>query len=115
MNQRVFNNQFSRHNIPNNLNAFRRRTYKSTEGDGNLEHIRDMRKLRDFIEKQCELIVVITDDVSEAFQFFDSQNARGKALYPHDLLKAYHLREMSDIDERKTEQIVKEWLCILIC
>ena len=75
LNQEVFDNQFSRHNIPNNLNAFRRRTYKSTEGDKNIDHIREMRWLRDFIEKQCELIVVITDDVSEAFQFFDSQNA----------------------------------------
>ncbi|MDO4800962.1 MAG: DUF262 domain-containing protein, partial [Prevotellaceae bacterium] len=53
--------------------------------------------------------VVITDDESEAFQFFDSQNARGKALYPHDLLKAYHLREMAELDEVKTEQIVKGW------
>lgn len=68
-----------------------------------------MKRLRDYIEKQCELIVVITDNLSEAFQFFDSQNARGKALYPHDLLKAYHLREMANIDEMKTEQIVKEW------
>ena len=109
LSQHVFDNQFSRHNIPNNLNAFRRRTYKSSEAEENFEHIREMRQLRDFIEKQCELIVVITDDVSEAFQFFDSQNARGKALYPHDLLKAYHLREMADIDEQKTEQIVKEW------
>ena len=108
LNQQVFDNQFSRHNIPNNLNAFRRRI-KSTETDEPSEHIRDMKRLRDFIEKQCELIVVITYDISEAFQFFDSQNARGKALYPHDLLKAYHLREMSDIDEQKTEQIVKEW------
>lgn len=107
--QQVFDNPFSRHHIPNNLNAFRRRTYKSSEEDGNMEHIREMKRLRNFIEKQCELIVVITDDVSEAFQFFDSQNARGKALYPHDLLKAYHLREMADIDEQKTEQIVKEW------
>ena len=47
--------------------------------------------------------------MSEAFQFFDSQNARGKALYPHDLLKAYHLREMSDISEEETERVVKEW------
>ena len=68
-----------------------------------------MKRLRDFIEKQCELIVVITSDISEAFQFFDSQNARGKALYPHDLLKAYHLREMTGLDESQTEQIVKEW------
>lgn len=109
LSQPVFNNQYSRHNIPNNLNTFRRRTYKNTEGDENSDHIRDMKRLRDFIEKQCELIVVITDDVSEAFQFFDSQNARGKALYPHDLLKAYHLREMTELDADKIEQIVKEW------
>lgn len=109
LSQQVFDNPFSRHNIPNNLNAFRRRTYRSADADENIDHIRDMKRLRDFIEKQCELIVVITDDISEAFQFFDSQNARGKALYPHDLLKAYHLREMSDLDEAKTEQIVKEW------
>ena len=68
-----------------------------------------MLRLREYIERQCELIVVITNDISEAFQFFDSQNARGKALYPHDLLKAYHLREMAEIDELKIEQIVKEW------
>lgn len=109
LHQQVFDNSYSRHNIPNNLNAFRRRTYKSTEGDKSIEHSMDMKSLRDFIEQQCELIVVITDDISEAFQFFDSQNARGKALYPHDLLKAYHLREMADIDEARTEQIVKEW------
>jgi len=109
LNQQVFNNPFSRHNIPNNLNAFRRRTGKKGEGDEDIDHVRDMIRLRDYIEKQCELIVVITNDLSEAFQFFDSQNARGKALYPHDLLKAYHLREMADIDEAKTEKIVKEW------
>ena len=107
--EQVFDNQYSRHNIPNNYNAFKRRTHKGAEGEENLDHIRDMKRLRDFIEKQCELIVVITNDISEAFQFFDSQNARGKSLYPHDLLKAYHLREMADIDSFKTEQIVKEW------
>ena len=107
--QKVFDNSYTRHNIPNNLNAFRRRTQKNIEGNENTDFRRDMKRLRDFIEKQCELIVVITDDVSEAFQFFDSQNARGKALYPHDLLKAYHLREMTDVNEVKTEQIVKEW------
>ena len=109
LSQRIFNNQYSRHNIPNNLNTFRRRAGKNAEGNENQDHVRDMKRLRDFIERQCELIVVITDDVSEAFQFFDSQNARGKALYPHDLLKAYHLREMTELDANKTEQIVKEW------
>ena len=38
----------------------------------------------------------MTDDVDEAFRVFDSQNYRGKALAPHDLLKAHHLREMRE-------------------
>lgn len=109
LSQRVFDNQYNRHNISNNYNAFIRRTHKGTKSEDNLESIRDMKRLRDFIEQRCELIVVITNDISEAFQFFDSQNARGKSLYPHDLLKAYHLREMADIDSFKTELIVKEW------
>ena len=41
-----------------------------------------------------EVIVITVNDVSEAFQLFDSQNTRGRKLDPHDLLKAYHLREM---------------------
>ena len=109
LNQRVFDNSYSHHNIPNNLNAFRRRTYKNQTREEHGDFVRDMLRLREYIERQCELIVVITNDISEAFQFFDSQNARGKALYPHDLLKAYHLREMAEIDELKIEQIVKEW------
>jgi hypothetical protein len=70
---------------------------------------RECRRLEEFVENRCELIVVVTSDVSEAFQFFDSQNARGKALYPHDLLKAYHLREMIGIEENEVERIVKGW------
>lgn len=107
--QQVFNNDYSRRNIPNNYNAFKRRFGAKEEGDEKSEHERNIRQLRQFIEDRCELIVVITNDLTEAFQFFDSQNARGKALYPHDLLKAYHLREMVGIDEAKTEKIVEEW------
>lgn len=61
-------------------------------------------ELLDFVLNKCELIQVTLDDLSEAFQFFDSQNARGKALAPHDLLKAYHLREMMDSTEQ-TERL----------
>lgn len=106
--QQVFYNEYSRRNIPNNYNAFKRRVGAKEEGDEKSDHERNIRQLRQFIEERCELIVVITDDLSEAFQFFDSQNARGKALYPHDLLKAYHLREMVGIDEAKMEKIVEE-------
>ena len=109
--QNIGSNKHTCRNIPINLNAFRRRIRKVSDSDGGKdhEHTRDMQTLREFIETQCELIVVITDDISEAFQFFDSQNARGKALYPHDLLKAYHLREMSDVPSGETEEIVKRW------
>lgn len=108
--QKIYDNTYNDHNIANNYNAlFRRVGLKSEDNDSAVEHQREMEHLKDYIENRCELIVVITTDVSEAFQFFDSQNARGKALYPHDLLKAYHLREMNNISEDETERIVKDW------
>ncbi len=50
--------------------------------------------LASYVSERCWLIRVQTDDEDEAFRVFDSQNYRGKSLMPHDLLKAYHLREM---------------------
>ena len=50
----------------------------------------------DALKNILEVVVITVDKISEAFQLFDSQNSRGKALYPHDLLKAYHLREIHD-------------------
>lgn len=31
-----------------------------------------------------EVVVITVNKISEAFQLFDSQNTRGRALYPHD-------------------------------
>lgn len=107
LDEEVPDNLFNRRNIPNNYNAFHRRLEMKTKNDS--EKQREQDDLREYIENRCEMIVVITDDISEAFQFFDSQNARGKSLYPHDLLKAYHLREMTDVGEQETEKIVKNW------
>jgi len=42
------------------------------------------------------VVVLTVNELSEAFQLFDSQNTRGRELDPHDLLKAYHLREIHD-------------------
>lgn len=61
-----------------------------------------------FLEK-CEVVVFYISDITEAFQFFDSQNARGKDLYPHDLLKAYHLREFNVEELDRQNEIVKAW------
>ncbi|MCU0824411.1 MAG: DUF262 domain-containing protein [Leptospira sp.] len=63
----------------------------------------------------CEMIRIQTDDPDEAFRIFDSQNYRGKSLQPHDLLKAYHLREISPLGAMESEsldvkkKIVQKW------
>ncbi|MFN7300983.1 MAG: DUF262 domain-containing protein [Bacteroidota bacterium] len=62
-----------------------------------------------FLFQRCELVGVVLSDISEAFQFFDSQNARGKDLDPPDLLKAYHLREMTDSTEVQRTRAVEHW------
>lgn len=113
--QELYDNEYNARNISNNYRALERRVSKPDlkESQQQKEDYyvkeRECRRLEEFVENRCELIVVVTSDVSEAFQFFDSQNARGKALYPHDLLKAYHLREMIDIEENEVERIVKGW------
>lgn len=60
-----------------------------------------------FLLENCSVSVITMPQaqLSEAFQLFDSQNNRGKALEPHDLLKAYHLRKEDTEDER----IVEKW------
>src|SRR5690625_5090535 len=71
------------------------------------DDLRDRFK-RYFYEK-CTVIVIKIDNEMEAFQFFDSQNARGKPLRPHDLLKAYHLREMNAEKESIKLKLIDEW------
>lgn len=100
-NKELPNNENSARNIPTNYMALKRRI-------DNIEKP-EREKLNKYVKENCEMIVVITDDISEAFQFFDSQNARGKTLYPHDLLKAYHLREMRHLSVEETERIVNMW------
>lgn len=63
----------------------------------------------DFFINKCEFVQFILTDITEAFQFFDSQNARGRDLEPHDLLKAFHLREFSLEDEKFRQSVVRVW------
>lgn len=62
-----------------------------------------------FLLKKCEVLQFVLSDISEAFQFFDSQNARGRALEPHDLLKAFHLREFAKEAESTRLEAVQTW------
>ena len=64
---------------------------------------------KEYILKKCTVVQIVTNEEQEAFQFFDSQNTRGKRLEPHDLLKAYHLREMSNESEIEKIEIIEKW------
>lgn len=66
-------------------------------------------RYREYLLSHCSFVKIVTDSQQEAFQFFDSQNSRGKDLAPHDLLKAYHLREMNDMDSNKKIDIINKW------
>ncbi len=62
-----------------------------------------------YVLNKCTLVKIVRYSEQEAFQFFDSQNSRGKELAPHDLLKSYHLREMYDNSENEKVQIINLW------
>lgn len=69
-------------------------------------------ELKPFIKyalENCSVVEIVTNSEQESFQFFDSQNSRGKALAPQDLLKSYHLREMSDSSESEKIKIINSW------
>lgn len=60
----------------------------------------DRDNFKRFILEQCSVVVIVAENLSEAFQMFDSQNGRGKELEAYNLLKAYHLRA---IDNENTQ------------
>lgn len=82
--------------------------YKALESRVNALSDSEKENYMDYIKK-CSFAIIITDKQEEAFQFFDSQNTRGKSLKPHDLLKAYHLREMNAVSEDIKKAVVKRW------
>ena len=84
--QKEFSNKVTQGNIHSNY-MFIREWFSLKSGETKKAFIQAL-------DDNLEVVVFCVDKVSEAFQLFDSQNARGKALDPHDLLKAYHLREM---------------------
>jgi len=96
-----FKNEKTKKNIQDNYREIERRLANVDEG------------LVDFFLNKCEITHFVIDDISEAFQFFDSQNARGRDLEPHDLLKAFHLRELNsandNISEKEVAALVDTW------
>lgn len=71
----------------------------------------DRERFATFILQSCEVVVLRLANIDEAFQMFDSQNTRGKALDPTDLLKAYHIREMDSetVSDETRRRMVAIW------
>jgi hypothetical protein len=97
--RQTFNSDISHHNLHQNYLAARRAVSRSSFSEEDVC----------FLLSGCQLVSFVLDDVSEAFQFFDSQNARGRDLDPHDLLKAFHLREFSDAESDLKARTVSHW------
>lgn len=94
-----FSSEVSQRNLSQNFMEIRRLISHS---DFTEQHI-------DFLLNRCEVVIFTLHDISEAFQFFDAQNARGRDLEPHDLLKAYHLREFGEHEQELKGETVAHW------
>lgn len=94
-----FASQVSEYNLYQNYQELKRRV---SHREFSEQHI-------DFLLNSCQLVVFVLTDLSEAFQFFDSQNARGRDLDPHDLLKAFHLREFASHEVELKAASVAHW------
>lgn len=67
--------------------------------------------LLDFILDRCQVVMMELTELDAAFQMFDSQNTRGRSLYPTDLLKAFHIREMgsASVSSQLRSNMVQLW------
>lgn len=94
----TFSNSISCHNIQQNYKIIKREVAKFDK------------ETVEFLLNKCQVVLFVLQEQSEAFQFFDSQNSRGKPLEAHDLLKAFHLREFS-VNELESEKIkaIENW------
>lgn len=99
MQRQFFESDISQHNLHQNYLEIRRLVSRDEFKESHI----------DFLLNKCEVVTFTLLDISEAFQFFDSQNARGRDLDPHDLLKAYHLREFSEHELDLKGKTVASW------
>lgn len=99
MGRQRFASQVSEYNLYQNYQELKRRI---SHREFSEQHI-------DFLLNHCQVVVFVLTDLSEAFQFFDSQNARGRDLDPHDLLKAFHLREFASHEVELKAASVAHW------
>ncbi len=109
----VFDNDYKNYLLDNFKFSDKKTIYNIQENEKVIkqwyESIPNKKHIKKILDNKVEFLVVTVNDIDEAFQLFDSQNSSGKELYPHDLLKAFHLREMDETDEKNILEKVKKW------
>lgn len=95
----TFNSDISHQNIYQNYQVACRAVSRPDFTEDDIE----------FLLEKCQFVTFELGDISEAFQFFDSQNSRGLDLEPHDLLKAFHLREFPEAENDLKAEAVSGW------
>lgn len=73
------------------------------------ENVNSPEKYMDYVLSACDFVKIVVDDLTEAFQMFDSQNGRGKELEAYNLLKAYHIRAMEMESREDKIRCDKRW------
>ncbi len=69
----------------------------------------DKKEFENFILHNIWFVHINAPTQDEAFVFFDSQNSRGKPLEKYDLLKAHHLRYISNSNEKLQTECTIYW------
>lgn len=72
-------------------------------------NIKERDAFKDYILKSCQVVRIVVNKLNEAFQMFESQNGRGKELEAYNLLKAYHIRAMSNDSRASKIEYDKQW------
>lgn len=72
-------------------------------------NIKDRVSFKEYILSSCQVVRIVVKKLNEAFQMFESQNGRGKELEAYNLLKAYHIRAMSNDSKVSKIEYDKQW------
>lgn len=78
----------------NILNKEKETEYKARDTIDAWFNSRNKGEFVDYLKNNIEFVCVFTNNLDDAFIFFDSANAKGMRLEAYDLIKAFHLRAL---------------------
>lgn len=69
----------------------------------------ERKEFENFLLNNCCVVLISVKRLQEAFQLFETQNGRGKELEAYNLLKAYHIRAISDAPRKDKIECDVRW------